>query len=49
MMADLQTAVDNASLIGKSFESGGKSFKIVTNDNFQYTDPIDYSVTTKQV
>ena len=49
MMADLQTGVEQATLIGKSFESGGNTFKVVTNDNFGYTDPIDHSITKNQV
>ena len=49
MMQDLEAAIAQASIVGKSYESGGKTFKVVTNDNFEYTDPIDHSVTKKQV
>ena len=49
MMANLQKAVDEQTLIGKEFKNGDKIFKVAKMDNFSYKDPIDGSVTTKQV
>ena len=49
MMKGLQQHVDDSSLVGKEFSHGGKSFTVKLNDNFEYTDPIDHSVTKKQV
>ena len=53
MMADLQTFVDTSSNIGKKFTGQGlkglsKDFVVSKIDNFEYTDPIDKSVTKKQ-
>ena len=49
MMANLEQCIAEQSLVGKMFSHGDASFKLVVNDNFEYTDPIDNSVTKKQV
>ena len=49
MMADLDTLVADASFIGKTFTHGDKTFKVAKADNYGYTDPIDGSVSKKQV
>ena len=49
MMANLEAMIDDKSLQMKSFSSGGKTYTVAEADNFSYTDPIDNSVSTKQV
>lgn len=49
MMAELETKVTAADFVGKVLSSGSKSYKVKAADNYKYTDPIDKSVTTKQV
>jgi phosphoglucomutase len=50
MMNDLQGFVDDKANIGKTFTAAsGKSFTVSKADNFEYTDPIDKSVTQNQV
>ena len=49
MIDELQKFVDDLGNIGKTYtSSSGKSFTISKMDNFQYTDPIDQSVTKNQ-
>ena len=36
------------SLVGKKFTSDGTQYEVSIADNFQYTDPVDGSVTTNQ-
>ena len=49
MMEQLQSYVDDKSNVGKSYQSMGKTFTVSHIDNFSYTDPIDGSVSSKQV
>ena len=49
MMAGLQSYVEDKSNVGRSYQSSGKTFIVSAADNFSYTDPVDGSVTTKQV
>ena len=50
MMNKLQQFVDNKENIGKEFKAkSGKVYKVSKIDNFEYTDPIDNSVTKNQV
>lgn len=49
IMNNLQKSVDNQELVGKVYSQGGKDFKVSKNDNFEYTDSIDHSVSRKQV
>ncbi len=51
-MANLREMVaesNAANFINKEFSHGGKSFQVAKADDFEYTDPIDGSVTKKQV
>ena len=49
MMVNLNKAIAEQSLVGKAFTEGDKTFKVAKNDNFEYTDPIDGSVSRNQV
>lgn len=50
VMQHLQDTFAKASeFIGKEYSHSGKTYKVAVADDFQYTDPIDHSVTTKQV
>lgn len=49
MMATLEKTITDPSFIGKVYSSGGKSYKTKVADNFGYVDPVDKSVSTKQV
>lgn len=48
MMQHLEKLLETKGLIGKSFSSGGKTYKVTKADNFSYVDPIDKSVTDNQ-
>ncbi|XP_041359453.1 phosphoglucomutase-1-like [Gigantopelta aegis] len=48
MMSDLNSLVADPSLVGKVYSSGNKSYKVAKADNFNYTDPIDKSVSKNQ-
>ncbi|XP_064546347.1 phosphoglucomutase [Drosophila montana] len=48
MMATMEKTITAAGFVGKSFASGGKSYKVKQADNFSYTDPVDTSLATKQ-
>lgn len=49
MMEKLERTITDPSFIGKVYTSGGKSYKTKVADNFSYVDPVDKSVSTKQV
>ena len=49
MMADLEALMNDATFIGSVHEHEGKSFIVALADNFSYTDPIDASISSKQV
>lgn len=49
MMTTLEKTITDPSFIGKEYSSGGKTYKTKIADNFSYTDPVDKSVSTKQV
>ena len=49
MMDDLEKLIADPALIGREFSYEDKSYKIEKADNFEYTDPIDGTVTKKQV
>ena len=49
VMAGLETFAADQSLVGKEFTEGNKTFTVAKNDNFEYVDPIDGSVSKKQV
>ena len=48
MMTKLRDMAASQELIGKEFIECGKTFKVVHHDDFEYTDPIDGSVSAKQ-
>ena len=49
MMERLEGMLGDGSLTGKTFSSGDKHYTVAKADNFEYTDPIDGSVSKKQV
>ncbi len=49
IMTNLNDLVDDPAFIGKSYSYQDKTFKVAKADNFGYTDPIDSSISTKQV
>lgn len=49
MMEQLEKNITDPSFTGKDFSFGGKTYKVKVADNFSYTDPVDKSVSTKQV
>jgi len=48
MMSKLREMASSQELIGKEYTECGKTFKVVHHDDFEYTDPIDGSVSAKQ-
>ncbi|XP_053956654.1 phosphoglucomutase [Anastrepha ludens] len=48
MIATMEKNITDPAFVGKSFASGGKTYKVKIADNFSYTDPVDHSVATKQ-
>lgn len=48
MISDLESYIADPASIGKTYSHGGKAFKVAKADNFEYTDPIDHSVSKKQ-
>jgi phosphoglucomutase len=48
VMDRLMTAFKQSDFVGKKFSHGQKSFTVKLADDFEYTDPIDKSVSTKQ-
>ena len=49
MVERLNAFIDDKSNIGKEFTAAGKTFKLAKAEDFEYVDPIDKSVTKKQV
>lgn len=49
MMEVLNAFISDSSNVGKVFSHDGKIYKIKKADNFSYEDPIDKSVSVKQV
>lgn len=49
MMTALEKCITDAAFVGRAYTSGGKTYKVKVADNFSYTDPVDKSVSTKQV
>lgn len=49
MMTNLEKTITGSAFIGKEYSHGGKTYKVKVADNFSYTDPVDKSVSTKQV
>lgn len=48
MIAALEKMISDPATIGKTYSHGDKTFKIGQADNFEYTDPIDHSISRKQ-
>ncbi|ELT88119.1 hypothetical protein CAPTEDRAFT_205416 [Capitella teleta] len=48
MMVDLNALISDPSYIGRQYTQCGKSFTLAKTDNFEYTDPIDGSVSKNQ-
>ncbi|XP_017098422.2 phosphoglucomutase [Drosophila bipectinata] len=48
MVSTMEKTITSPEFVGKSFSSGGKTYKVKEADNFSYTDPVDKSVATKQ-
>ncbi|EDW73053.1 uncharacterized protein Dwil_GK17336 [Drosophila willistoni] len=48
MMSTTEKTITSPEFVGRSFSSGGKTYKVREADNFSYTDPVDKSVATKQ-
>ncbi|CAF0759089.1 unnamed protein product [Brachionus calyciflorus] len=48
VMKHLQDLFAQADFVGREFTFGDKKFTVKLADDFQYTDPVDHSVTTKQ-
>ena len=49
MMTDLEERMNQSDFIGSVHEFEGKSFQVAVADNFSYKDPIDGSLSVKQV
>jgi len=49
VMSHLMNSFKQSDFIGKQFSHSGKSYAVKLADDFEYTDPIDKSVSTKQV
>ena len=48
MIKHLETQFAQKDFVGKTFSHGDKSYEVALADDFQYVDPVDHSVTTKQ-
>uniref|UniRef100_UPI00358FD337 phosphoglucomutase-1 isoform X1 n=2 Tax=Myxine glutinosa TaxID=7769 RepID=UPI00358FD337 len=48
MMKAIESMLQDSSFHGKTFEAEGKAYTVQKGDNFEYTDPVDGSVTKKQ-
>ncbi|XP_052777352.1 phosphoglucomutase-1-like [Mya arenaria] len=48
MMTNLNAFVSDKSNVGKNYTSGDKTYSIANIDNFEYTDPVDKSVSKNQ-
>jgi phosphoglucomutase len=49
VMKHLQDTFQQKDFIGRVISHSNKTYEVALADDFQYTDPIDHSVTTKQV
>ncbi|XP_074064586.1 LOW QUALITY PROTEIN: phosphoglucomutase-1-like [Macrotis lagotis] len=48
MMKDLETLMSDCSFIGRKFTEGGKTYTVEKADNFEYSDPVDGSISRNQ-
>lgn len=49
LMLDLEVIITDKSFVGQAFAVGEKTYEVEKADNFEYTDPVDGSVTRNQV
>lgn len=49
MMKDLEAIFFDRSFVGKQLSAGDKSYTVEKADNFEYSDPVDGSVSRNQV
>lgn len=49
MIAALQETMFDKAFVGQKFSSGDKTYEVEKADNFEYTDPVDGSVSKGQV
>lgn len=49
MMKDLETTMFDRSFVGKQLASGDKVYTVEKADNFEYSDPVDGSISRNQV
>lgn len=49
IMRDLEALVTDKSFIGQQFAVGSQVYSVVKTDSFEYVDPVDGTVTKKQV
>lgn len=49
MIAELESACASQKLNKQSFSAEGKTYTVAKADNFEYIDPVDKSVASKQV
>lgn len=49
MVVALEKKITDPSFVGQEYSHGGKTYKVKVADNFSYTDPVDKSVSSKQV
>ena len=49
MMTNLNALIASGALVSKQYTHADKTFTVASMDNFEYTDPIDHSVSKNQV
>lgn len=49
MMEDLEAMMSDKAFVGQSFSMGEKMYKVERADNFEYSDPVDGSISRHQV
>ena len=49
MMKDLEALISDRSFVGKQFPVGDKVYTVEKIDNFEYSDPVDGSISRNQV
>ena len=49
MMKDLDALISDRSFVGKQFSVGDKVYTVEKVDNFEYSDPVDGSISRNQV
>jgi len=49
MMLDLELMISDKAFIGQIFAVGEKKYQVETADNFEYSDPVDGTISRNQV